>query len=67
MNLKIIELAVIGTTALIGQSAPATKSNTSAYFLLFLLALGFGIWLYFTLFYKPKRVVLQRYTDVKEA
>jgi hypothetical protein len=65
MNLKIIELAVIGTSALIGQTTPATKSNSSAYFLLFLLAVGFGIWLYFTLFYEPKRVVLQPYDGLK--
>ena len=65
MKLALIELAVIGTSALIGQSAPAKSSNAAAYIVLLLLALSFAAWLYYTLFYEPKKVVLRRYTNVK--
>ena len=62
MKLALIELAIIGTSALIGQSAPAKSSNAAAYIVLLLLALGFAAWLYYTLFYETKKVVLKRYT-----
>jgi hypothetical protein len=66
MKLALIDLAIIGTTALIGQTPPAKSSNAAAYIVLLLLALGFAAWIYYTLFYEPKKVVLRRYTSVKQ-